>query len=96
MSVKPDAEPPRVNKRHIHVGDRNGVLWPALDFDMPVMAQLPGIHYSSHRMAVHPLLSAQIDKGEAAVIQTALDEAHDAVILDDLKPVASPKPSAPK
>jgi predicted nucleic acid-binding protein len=36
-------------------------------------------------VAVHPLLSAQIDMGEAAVIQTALDEAHDAVILDDLK-----------
>jgi predicted nucleic acid-binding protein len=46
---------------------------------------LPGIHHRSHRVAVHPLLSAQIDMGEAAVIQTALDEAHDAVILDDLK-----------
>lgn len=46
---------------------------------------LPGILHRSHRVAVHPLLSAQIDMGEAAVIQTALDEAHDAVILDDLK-----------
>ena len=36
-------------------------------------------------MAVHPLISAQIDLGEAAVIQTALSEALDAVILDDLK-----------
>ena len=41
--------------------------------------------HRSHRVAVHPLLSAQIDMGEAAVIQTAMDEAHDAVILDDLK-----------
>ena len=41
--------------------------------------------HRSHRVAVHPLLSAQIDMGEAAVIQTALDEAHDAVILDDLE-----------
>lgn len=39
---------------------------------------LPSIHHRSHRVAVHPLLSAQIDMGEAAVIQTALDEAHDA------------------
>lgn len=46
---------------------------------------LPGIHHRSHGIAVHPLLAAQIDMGEAAVIQTALDEAHDAVILDDLK-----------
>ncbi|HWB04442.1 MAG TPA: DUF3368 domain-containing protein [Verrucomicrobiales bacterium] len=34
---------------------------------------------------IHPLLGPQIDRGEAAVIQTALDEAHDTVILDDLK-----------
>jgi predicted nucleic acid-binding protein len=46
---------------------------------------LPGIHHRSQRIGVHPLLAAQIDMGEAAVIQTALDEAHDAVILDDLK-----------
>lgn len=46
---------------------------------------LPGILHRSHRVAVHPLLSAQIDMAEAAVIQTALDESHDAVILDDLK-----------
>ncbi len=32
---------------------------------------LPGIHNRSHRVVVHPLLSAQIDMGEAAVIQTA-------------------------
>jgi predicted nucleic acid-binding protein len=36
-------------------------------------------------VVIHPLISAQIDLGEAAVIQTALDEALDAVILDDLK-----------
>jgi|688.fasta_scaffold143615_2 predicted nucleic acid-binding protein len=46
---------------------------------------LSGIHHRSAGIAVHPLLSAQIDLGEAAVIQTALDGAHDAVILDDLK-----------
>jgi predicted nucleic acid-binding protein len=46
---------------------------------------LPGIQHRSHGIAVHPLLAAQIDMGEAAVIQTALDEALDAVILDDLK-----------
>ena len=34
---------------------------------------------------IHPLLQTQIDRGEAAVIQTALDEAHDTVILDDRK-----------
>ena len=36
-------------------------------------------------IVVHPLLSSQIDLGEAAVIQTALDEGHLTVILDDLK-----------
>jgi predicted nucleic acid-binding protein len=46
---------------------------------------LHGIQHRSHGIPVHPLLAAQIDMGEAAVIQTALDEAHDAVILDDLK-----------
>jgi predicted nucleic acid-binding protein len=46
---------------------------------------LPSIHHSSKAISIHPLLSAQLDMGEAAVIQTALDEAHDAVILDDLK-----------
>ena len=45
----------------------------------------PNIVHRSKAIAVHPLLSVQIDMGEAAVIQTALDEAHDAVILDDLK-----------
>lgn len=34
---------------------------------------------------IHPLLSAQIDLGEASVIQTALDHGDAAVILDDLK-----------
>ena len=34
---------------------------------------------------LHPLLAAQIDSGEAAVIQTALDENVSTVILDDRK-----------
>jgi len=46
---------------------------------------LPGIHHRTEAVTVHPLISAQIDLGEAAVIQTALSEALDAVILDDLK-----------
>jgi hypothetical protein len=46
---------------------------------------LPGLNHRSKAIAIHPLLAAQLDIGEAAVIQTALDEAHDAVILDDLK-----------
>ena len=46
---------------------------------------LPGILHRSKALSMHPLLSAQLDMGEAAVIQTSLDEAHDAVILDDLK-----------
>jgi len=46
---------------------------------------LPGIHHRTEAVVIHPLISAQIDLGEAAVIQTALDEALDAVILDDLK-----------
>lgn len=45
----------------------------------------PGIHHRKEAVAVHPLISAQIDMGEAAVIQTALSEALDSVILDDLK-----------
>ena len=44
-----------------------------------------GIIVRSAPLIVHPLLRAQIDLGEAAVIQTALEEAHDTVILDDLK-----------
>ena len=42
---------------------------------------LSGIVHRSKAIAVHPLLSTQIDMGEAAVIQTALDEAHAAVTL---------------
>jgi predicted nucleic acid-binding protein len=57
----------------------------AKDATWQEIQSLPGIDHRSQRVAVHPLLSAQIDMGEAAVIQTALDEAHDAVILDDLK-----------
>lgn len=46
---------------------------------------LPGIVLRTAPVAVHPLLCAQIDLGEGAVIQTATDEGHAAVILDDLK-----------
>ena len=44
-----------------------------------------GIHHRSAPVAVHPLIRSQIDLGEAAVIQTALDEGHHTVGLDDLK-----------
>ncbi len=44
---------------------------------------LPGIHHRTEAAAVHPLISAQIVLGEEAVIQTALNESLDAVILDD-------------
>jgi predicted nucleic acid-binding protein len=57
----------------------------AKDATWQEIQSLPGILHRHHRVTVHPLLSAQIDMGEAAVIQTAMDEAHDAVILDDLK-----------
>ena len=46
---------------------------------------LSGIILRKSAVTVHPLLSAQIDLGEAAVIQTAMDEGHETVILDDLK-----------
>ena len=62
-----------------------GVVGAHKDATWQGIQSLPGILHRSHRVAVHPLLSAQIDMGEAAVIQSALDEAHDAVILDDLK-----------
>ncbi len=57
----------------------------AKDATWQEIRSLSGIIHRSKAIAVHPLLSNQIDMGEAAVIQTALDEAHDAVILDDLK-----------
>lgn len=57
----------------------------AKDATWQEIQSLSGIAHRSKAIAVHPLLSTQIDMGEAAVIQTALDEAHDAVILDDLK-----------
>jgi predicted nucleic acid-binding protein len=47
--------------------------------------RLPGIHHRTEAVAIHPLISAQIDLGEAAVIQTALDESLTVVVLDDLK-----------
>lgn len=46
---------------------------------------LPGINLRTSTIAVPPLLQAQIDIGEAAVIQTATKEGYAAVILDDLK-----------
>ena len=46
---------------------------------------IPGIVLREAPVVVHPLLSSQIDVGEAAVIQTALDEGVETVILDDLK-----------
>jgi len=45
----------------------------------------PGIVIRQMTVSVHPLIRAQIDLGEAAVIQTALDHGNAAVILDDLK-----------
>lgn len=57
----------------------------AKDATWQEIQSLSGIVHRPKAIAVHPLLSTQIDMGEAAVIQTALDEAHDAVILDDLK-----------
>lgn len=57
----------------------------AKDATWQEIQSLSGIVHRSKAISVHPLLSTQIDMGEAAVIQTALDEAHDAVILDDLK-----------
>ncbi len=57
----------------------------AKDATWQEIQSLSGIVHRSKAITVHPLLSTQIDMGEAAVIQTALDEAHDAVILDDLK-----------
>ncbi len=57
----------------------------AKDATWQEIQSLPGILHLSKAVTVHPLLSNQIDVGEAAVIQIALDETHDAVILDDLK-----------
>lgn len=57
----------------------------AKDATWQKIQSLSGIVHRSNAIVVHPLLSNQIDLGEAAVIQTALDEGHDAVILDDLK-----------
>lgn len=49
------------------------------------MQSLPDVILRATPVIVHPLLSSQIDTGEAAVIQTAMDEGRGAVILDDLK-----------
>jgi len=46
---------------------------------------LPGIFHRLKAVSIHPLLAIQIDRGEAAVIQTALDETHEVVVLDDRK-----------
>lgn len=46
---------------------------------------LSGINLRTSPIVIPPLLEAQIDLGEAAVIQTATIEIHASVILDDLK-----------
>ena len=46
---------------------------------------LSGINLRTSPIVIPPLLQAQIDIGEAAVLQTATNERHGAVILDDLK-----------
>jgi predicted nucleic acid-binding protein len=46
---------------------------------------VPGLIHRSASVAIHPLLASQIDLGEASVIQPALDEGSDTVILDELK-----------
>jgi predicted nucleic acid-binding protein len=57
----------------------------AKDATWQEIQSLPGLHHRLKAIAIHPLLAAQLDIGEAAVIQTALDAVCDAVILDDLK-----------
>jgi predicted nucleic acid-binding protein len=57
----------------------------AKDETWHAIQSLSGIQHRTEAVVIHPLISAQIDLGEAAVIQTALGEALDAVILDDLK-----------
>ena len=49
------------------------------------MQNVPGITLRSSPVRLHPLLRAQLDAGEAAVIQTALDEGIPTVILDERK-----------
>ncbi len=46
---------------------------------------VPGLMLRQMPVKVHPLISSQIDAGEAAVVQTAVDEGLKTVILDDLK-----------
>lgn len=57
----------------------------AKDATWQQIQSLPGLLLRPTAVTVHPLLSTQIDLGEAAVIQTALDEGPGTVILDDLK-----------
>lgn len=45
----------------------------------------PGLINRPAPARIHPLLRAQLDAGEAAVIQTALDEGIGSVILDERK-----------
>lgn len=49
------------------------------------MQNVPGITLRPSTVRLHPLLRAQLDAGEAAVIQTALDEGIATVILDERK-----------
>jgi predicted nucleic acid-binding protein len=46
---------------------------------------VPGLVCRSAPVPLHPLLAAQLDTGEAAVIQTALNEGLGTVILDERK-----------
>lgn len=49
------------------------------------MQSVPGITLRRAPVPLHPLLRAQLDAGEAAVIQTALNEGIATVILDERK-----------
>ena len=44
-----------------------------------------GLTCRTESVPLHPLLASQLDRGEAAVIQTALDESIPTVILDERK-----------
>ena len=47
--------------------------------------RVTGITRRTESVPLHPLLASQLDRGEAAVIQTALDESIPTVILDERK-----------
>lgn len=56
-----------------------------LDAAAPRLRAIPGIEIVTLPGAVSPLLSGELDLGEAAVIQLALDLPTATVVLDDLK-----------